>query len=143
MPPTKEHPTLVHVKAHAASYVTTALLGSLATVLWLGGQSVLDIRYAVADEHAQVHEQHTVDHSQFLDLYLRTEREKKLSLLKKDLRKARREKRRFDAYIAADPESKVLQAREQSAAELTDVIDELEEDLVTMQAQMAVFGGPL
>ena len=132
----KPNATWIHIKSHATAYLTTAILAGAGTVTWLGGQSVLDIRYAVADEHEKVHEQHDEDHGTFLDLYIGTENEKKLELIKKDLRQARREKRRFDAYIAADPDSKVLQARTQSAAELGDVIVELEEDLDTMQAKM-------
>jgi len=121
--------TWVHLKAHATAYIMTVVSAGVGTVLWLGGQSVLDVRYAVADEHDKVHVQHTVEHKSFLDLYLDTEKEKKLVLLKKDLREARREKRRFDAYITADPQSKVLAARRQSAAELADVILEMEEEL--------------
>ena len=118
---TKTHPTWEHIKNHATAYITTAVLGGAGLVFYLGGQTVLDGRYIVREVHADEHES-------FEDLYRQTEAQKRVDLVRKELRQTRRELRRAEAYLTADPDSPLVNARQQSVNELKDEIEELEDE---------------
>ena len=117
-----------HVKQHALGYGVTAICGVVALVLTLGGQGLLDQRYTVKETHNGVHKT-------FTEVYQDTEANKAVNVVRKDLRTMRRELRRAEAYLNADPESALVGARQSSVDELEDEIEELEEefDLATQK----------
>lgn len=121
--------TWEHIKTHAIAYGTTAALGALVTTLWLGGQTVLDGRYVVATAHADEHEQIQKSVDEFKDDWRDYTAQSEIRAIRKDLNAARREKRRFEAYLSADPQGAMAAARQITVAELTDEISELEEEL--------------
>lgn len=114
-------PPWEHIKQHAIAYITTGTIGILALVGYLGGQALLDTRYLVAAEHQS-------DHSDFIKVYQDTEKEKAVAEVRKELRQMRRELRRAEAYLNADPDSPLVNARQAGVNELEDEIEALNEE---------------
>ena len=121
--------TWEHIKNHALAYGTTAVLAALGTTIWLGGQTVLDSRYVVAVAHADEHVQIQKSVDEFKDDWRDYTAQAEIRSIRKDLNSARREKRRFEAYLSADPQGAMAAARQITVAELADEISELEEEL--------------
>ena len=117
-----------HVKQHALGYGVTAVCGVVVLVLTLGGQGLLDQRYTVKEVH-------NGEHRTFTEVYQDTEANKAVNVVRKDLRQMRRELRRAEAYLGADPDSPLVNARQQSVDEIEDEIEELEDefDLATQK----------
>ena len=121
--------TWEHIKNHAIAYGTTAVLAALGTTIWLGGQTVLDGRYLVADAHADEHVEIQKSVDEFKEDWRDYTVQSEIRSIRKDLNAARRERRRFEAYLSADPQGAMAAARSITVAELTDEISELEEEL--------------
>lgn len=121
MPTKTRTPPWEHIKQHATAYIVTASLGLLGVIGTLGGQGLLDQRYLVAADHKS-------DHSDFVKVYQETEAQKRVDAVRKELRQTRRELRRAEAYLDADPDSPLVNARRQGVMELEDEIEALEEE---------------
>ena len=118
---------LDHFKNHAIGYgfVIAAAILSLA---WRGSVAYLDARHVMAEEHTKSVETFTTGQQNILKIYQTTELESQLRAVKKELSGARRERRRFEAYLSADPGSALASARQQTVNELGDEVEELEEE---------------
>ena len=121
MPTKAKTPPWDHIKEHAIAYITTGTIGIIALVGYLGGQALLDTRYLVAADHKS-------DHSDFITIYQETEAQKAVAEVRKELRQTRSDLRRAQAYLNADPDSPLVNAREQAVMELEDEIEALNEE---------------
>jgi len=117
-----------HLKNHAIGY-GFVVAGFILALAWRGSVAYLDTRHVMAEEHTQSVETFTAGQQDFLKTYQRTELDTQLRGVRKDLKTARRDKRRFEAYLSADPNSALVTARQQTVNELDDEVSELVEEL--------------
>ena len=117
-----------HLKNHAIGY-GFVIAGFVLALAWRGSVAYLDTRHVMAEEHTQSVETFTSGQQDFLKTYQRTELDTQLRGVRKDLKTARRDKRRFEAYLSADPNSALATARQQTVNELEDEVSELGEEL--------------
>ncbi len=120
-----------HVKNHAVAYaltLVTAAISLTGLLAWDGVLANLDDRHITRVENTKQVETFTTGQQDILKIYQTTEIESGLRAVKKDLSRARRDKRRFEAYLSADPNSALFTARQQTVNELNDEVSELEEE---------------
>ena len=128
--------TVEHFKNHAIGY-GFVVVGFVLALAWRGSVAWLDTRHVMAEEHTKSVETFTTGQQDILKTYQATELDSQLRAVRKDLKTARRDKRRFEAYLSADPNSALVTARQQTVNELDDEVAELEEEreeILTKQA---------
>lgn len=121
----------VHVKDHFLNHLIGygfVVVGFIVSVSWYAGVAFMDGRHVLRLEHKQSVEAFSTQQSAILETYQQTELENQLREVRKDLSRSRRDKRRFEAYLSADPDGALAAARAQTVRELEDEVDELEEE---------------
>ena len=119
---------LDHFKQHAIGY-GFVVAGFVLALAWRGSVAYLDARHVMAEEHTKSVEIFTTGQQDILEIYQTTELDTALRGVRKELKTARRDKRRFEAYLSADPNSALVTARQQTVNELDDEVSELVEEL--------------
>ena len=118
---------LDHFKNHAIGY-GFVIAGFILVLAWRGSVAYLDTRHVMNEAHTESVEKFTTGQKNILKIYQTTELESQLRGVKKELAGARRDKRRFEAYLSADPGSALASARQQTVDELDDEVDALVEE---------------
>jgi hypothetical protein len=130
---------LDHFKNHAIGY-GFVVAGFILALAWRGSVAYLDGRHVMNEAHTQSVKTFTKGQRDILKIYQTTELEGQLRAVKKELSGARRERRRFEAYLSADPGSALASARQQTVNELGDEVEELveeREEILTKQRAAA------
>ena len=130
---------LDHFKNHAIGY-GFVVAGFVLALAWRGSVAYLDGRHVMNEAHTKSVEVFTTGQQNILKIYQTTELESQLRAVKKELSGTRREKRRFEAYLSADPNSALATARQQTVSELGDEVEELveeREEILTKQKAAA------
>lgn len=124
MPTKSSKPPWEHLKEHARTYIIGVSVVFVGGLLTLGGTAMFD----QAHEPFLVAEEHKTDHKEFIDVYQATEAQKRVDAVRRELRKTRSDLRRAQAYLNADPDSPLVNARQAAVSELEDEIDTLQEE---------------
>ncbi|NKB44514.1 MAG: hypothetical protein GKS03_09585 [Alphaproteobacteria bacterium] len=130
---------LAHTRAHWLRYAATAITGAITLVFylaWDGFMLYLDDRHITRQESVKQAQTFIQGQRDGFGYFKEQQHRNDVKSVRKELRAVRRERRRFEAYIRTDPNSKVAPARQATVDELVQVESELNEDLKGAQVDL-------